>query len=239
MYFQNIYPDLVTFKTDLFSYTNDFSDDKNNIFNFKNNTNRYTTPKILFLWFNKIFIGRSLRYDKISFKTQFWSTFIEHYPNLYIQQLVYANKQLEKLIEANSRGTTQSNTPVGSMESTNYTATTNVGKLNTSDDPFNLKKETIYQKTGNKNTTTYKDRVTTNNQQDLYLNAIAITNSTMNFGLAQFFSNFDYLAKQIFVPNLLFETGVVPQPIPTDIKFDTDTVKKINDRYTVVGIKDE
>lgn len=240
LYFSNIYPDVVSFKTDLIINVSSFDSNKNDIFNFDKNDNRYCTIPTLFLWLNKIFVSRPLRYDKITFKTQFWTTFIEHYPAFYIKQLVYANNQLEALVDKQVRGATQSSSPQGTMESVNYSATTNVGKLVKTDTPFDLTKEAIYQKTGNKNSTSFKNRITINNQQDLYMNALAITNSTMNFGIQQFCNKFIYLAKKIFVPNLLFKSsGDEPTPIPQTIKFDQDTMKKIDGKYRVIGIKND
>ena len=233
-YFHQIYPTLSAFKADLIIYVTPYDYQKNDIFNFDKSDNRYTTLPTLFLWFNKTFAGRPLRNDTVTFKTLFWSLFIEHYPNLYIQQLVYANKQLESLIDKTVRGATQTNSPTGITETESYSAETNAGNLKSSEKPFDLDKESIYHKSGNKTISSFKNRITTNNQQDLYLNALAITNSTMNFGLQQFCSHFISLAKMIFVPNMINKNKQ-----NVDIKFDSDTVKKINDRYTVVGIKDE
>ena len=240
LYFQNVYPDIASFKADVVIYLTSFDKNKNNIFNFDINDYRYATLETLFLWINRVFISRPLRYDKVTFKTLFWTTFIEHYPNLYTQQLVYANKELEQLANTKARGTSSYSIPTGKVLNENISASTNVGKLKKDQSPFELQGEAIYQKTGNKSIASYDERKTENYQTDLYLNALAITNSTMNFGLQQFCSNFIYLAKKIFVPNLLFKTsGDEPTPVPQDIKFDQDTIKKINGKYRVVGIKDE
>lgn len=233
-YFHEIYPNLSAFKADLIIYVNPYDAQKNDIFNFDKNDNRYTTLTSLFLWFQKTFSGRSLRYDDVTFKTQFWSIFIEHYPNFYIQQLVFANKQLESLIDKTVRGSSQTNTPSGETTTTSFNAQSNIGKMNDSQQPFNLTNETLYQKSGSQTSSSFKNRVTTNNQQDLYLNAIQVTNSTMNFGLQQFCSNFIHLAKIIFVPNLIKNNSVGAQ-----IEFDSDTIKKIAGKYRVIGIKDE
>ena len=234
-YFHEIYPSLSSFKADLIIYVNSFDNQKNDIFNFDKNDNRYTTLPSLFLWLQKTFSGRILRTDDVTFKTQFWSIFIEHYPNFYIQQLVFANKQLETLIDKTVRGSSQTNIPNGETTTVSYNAQSNIGKMNASEKPFDLTNETLYQKSGNQTTSSFKNRITTNNQQDLYLNALQVTNSTMNFGLQQFCSNFIHLAKMIFVPNLINKNN----NININIEFDPDTIKKINGKYRVVGIKDE
>ena len=70
-YFHEIYPSLSSFKADLIIYVNPFDDQKNDIFNFDQNDNRYTTLPTLFLWLQKTFSGRVLRSDDVTFKTQF------------------------------------------------------------------------------------------------------------------------------------------------------------------------
>ena len=238
MYFHELYPNFKSFKQDLEFYIYDFDHAKNKIFDFNDDTNRYTPLETIYIKLVGCFYGRPLRYQNDHFKVQFWTTFIDHYPNLYIQQLIFANNQLEKLVDKHARGTIQTSTPTGSTIATNYTAETNAGKVNSSSDPYQLKNETIFHKAGSQSENKFKNRVTTNNQQDLYMNALAISNSTINFGLRQFCQNFIHLAKMVFVPNLL-ESKFEPTPAPQTIEFDSDTVKKIKNKYTVVGIKDE
>ena len=70
-YFHEIYPNLSSFKADLIIYVNPYNHQKNDIFNFDKNDNRYTTLPSLFLWLQKTFANRTLRYDDLTFKTQF------------------------------------------------------------------------------------------------------------------------------------------------------------------------
>lgn len=155
---------------------------------------------------------------------------------MYIKQLVYANDQLEQLVNQQTRGTVNTNLPTGSTTSTNFSAETNAGELASSNEPFDLKKETLFHKSGNQNVTSFKDRQTKNEHTHLYMNALAITNSTMEFGVFDFCQNFSYLAKIFYVPNMIKSTSDSGE---TDIKFDPDTIKKIKGVYRVVGIKDE
>lgn len=238
MYFHDIYPSIKEFQKDLDFFAVEFDHTKNSIFNFKDNTNRYCPIFFIYQRLVSCFFGRPLRYDRDTFRQLFWSIFINEYPNLYIQQLVFANNQLEQLVDSSARGATQTSVPTGSTISTSYNAETNAGKIKSSDNPYQLKDETIFHKSGSQSENKFKDRITTNNQQDLYLNALTITNSTINFGLYQFCQNFVHLARMIFVPNLL-KPNLPPTPTPAKIEFDEDTVKKINNKYRVVGIKDE
>ena len=234
MYFKDYYQDYEDFKQDLAIYVVDFKNNK--IFDFNDNANRYTSLRNIWFALYQHFINKPLRYQAQDFKTQFWATFINYYPGLYIKQLVYANDQLEQLVNQQTRGTVNTNLPTGSTTSTNFSAETNAGELASSNEPFDLKKETLFHKSGNQNVTSFKDRQTKNEHTHLYMNALAITNSTMEFGVFDFCQNFSYLAKIFYVPNMIKSTSDSGE---TDIKFDPDTIKKIKGVYRVVGIKDE
>lgn len=235
MYFKDYYQYYEDFKEDLAVYVVDFKNNK--IFDFNDNTNRYTSLKNIWFCLYQHFINKPLRYQEQDFKIQFWTTFINYYPGLYIKQLVYANDQLEQLVDQQKRGTVNLNLPTGTTTSTNFSAETNAGELSSSDKPFDLTQETLFHKSGNQNVTSFKARQTKNEHTHLYMNALAITNSTMNFGLIDFCKQFSYLAKIYYVPNMVASSA---SDVPViDVKFDEDTVKKINGKYRVVGIKDE
>ena len=229
MYFIDLYPTSQEFITAFKLQANRvklkvFSDDQN----------RLTPIPVIYQYLLAEFSNVPLRYSSQQFLNIFWTTFIEHYPSLYISQLTYINNEYLKLVNMASRQHYMITTPSGKSISETFSAITNSGEISDSDAPFSLKQESLAHKEGNRTVQSYDDKKSITTNQDLYLNMMKIANSVVIFGVAKFASKFRNLGQRFYTISS-FENST-----PTvNIEFDPDTIKKIAGKYRVVGIKDE
>ena len=81
----------------------------------------------------------------------------------------------------------------------------------------------------------FENKKSTTTNKDLYLNILKIANNAIKFGLKTFVSKFMGLGQKYYNINSFDQ----PDHSEVIIKFDSDTMKKIEGKWRVVGIKNE
>ena len=201
---------------------------------FTDKTKRLTPIPVLYQFILAEFTNVPLRYNPQQFLNLFWTTFIEHYPSLYISQLAYIKNEYMKLEEMASRQHYMITIPTGKSISETFSAITNSGQISDSETPFSLQKESLAHKEGQKSVQSFENKKSITTNQDLYLNMMKIANNSITFGVAKFASRFRTLGQRYYTISS-FEN----KSPNFNIEFDPDTIKKIAGKYRVVGIKDE
>ena len=202
---------------------------------FNNKEKRVTPLAIIYQYLVAEFSNVPLRYNSGVFLNLFWTIYIEHYPGLYISQLAYIKNEYLELEKASARQHYMITIPEGKSLTENFSAITNSGQISNSETPFSLQNESLAHKEGSKSVMSFENKKSTTTNKDLYLNILKIANNAIKFGLKTFVSKFMGLGQKYYNINSFDQ----PDHSEVVIKFDSDTMKKIEGKWRVVGIKDE
>lgn len=228
IYFTDVFPTAQTFIV-----AHDLAVQPFNLAIFNNKEKRVTPLAIIYQYLVAEFSNVPLRYNSGVFLNLFWTIYIEHYPGLYISQLAYIKNEYLELEKASARQHYMITFPEGKSLTENFSAITNSGQISDSEAPFSLQNESLAHKEGSKSVMSFENKKSTTTNKDLYLNILKIANNAIKFGLKTFVSKFMGLGQKYYNINSF------NQPDHNEIFFDNDTMKKIEGRWRVVGIKDE